>query len=180
MALFALENTTGFADGSVASIRNNLIYSVSSSSDIHIVREDGTPTITDGAFDVADYNVYYNYSGSDLYEPVDAKFDSSPGTNDFSQDPEFVNSSRDWLAWGQSVDAGVSDWDDIWAEIRKMNDDSGYDSDFDWSNAYTWIRAGFVPQNAALDGAGYDGSDIGAMDYAPADSGSPAAIMMCF
>jgi hypothetical protein len=123
----------------------------------------------DASITVADFNASFNISTVDQYVSVDAKFGAAPGTNDIIADPQFVDDTRDFLSWGQSIDGGNSSWDDIWQEIKKKNDDTGYNTAYDWANFYTWAREGYAPQNADYATSGKSGDLIGAIDlFVPA------------
>lgn len=113
-------------------------------------------------FGTIDYNCRWNCA-ADPYDPSDSFFSTTPGQHDVFVDPDFVDDSRDFLAWAKSIDPAITSWAEAWQRIRKRNDDSGYDSRFDPINAYAWIRAGWAPTNMALLTAGYDGGYIGAV-----------------
>jgi hypothetical protein len=68
----------------------------------------------------------------------------------------------------------ISTWSDIVAEFAKMNDDTGYDSRFTILDAYNWLRAGYVPRNAAVFTAGDTGGQVGALNLIPSMMAGPA------
>jgi hypothetical protein len=162
--IFVTEQTSGGV-GSVVSLRNNLLWR--SNAGAGLIDDERVTAVDAGTFAAAGYNYSYNVTTPDLYESADAAFTGGPGVNDQTAiDPMFVDPTRNLATWGASIGGAATDtWDEIWTEIRKRNNDSGYNSAYDWRNAYTWIRLGWAPTNAQLKGAGYDGSDIGAMDY---------------
>ena len=130
----------------------------------------------DAAITVADYNLSYN-GPADLYQSPDVVFGTAPGAHDIiGVNPQFVDTSRDFLSWGKSINPTHNTWADIWAEIRKRNDDTGYNPAYDWRDFYVWARAGFTSTNPVLQTAGYDGTRIGAIDVVTL--GNPAALLM--
>jgi len=115
----------------------------------------------------ASNNGSYGISGS-LYDHADSKFlNSPPGANDVVADPQFVDDSITLTSWASSIDPTLTTLDLWWEEAKKMNDDSGYNPDLHWMEFYAAARAGFTPTNTALQGAGYDGSDLGAVAVVP-------------
>jgi hypothetical protein len=119
-------------------------------------------TIADGYYNDCDYNNAYNL-GAASYPLGASKYASTPGTHDKAVNPNFTDTTRRFLTWGQSVSGSVTTWADIVAEFAKMNDDSGFNSGFTVANALTWIRAGYAPSNQTLKSAASDGTDIGAV-----------------
>jgi hypothetical protein len=165
-AVFETELLGGSAAGSLEYNRDNLVVRTTSGTAKIASDSSTTPAnLADGIYQGCDYNVTHNVTGGE-YPALAAKYDAPapPGPNDQSIDPQFANDTRRWLTWGQSVDAGIASWDDIWAEIRKKNDDAGYNPSFDWRDAYTWIRDGWRPTNAAIMTAAHDGGRVGALD----------------
>lgn len=156
--------STAVKAGTFESVQNNLVYNGGASDRSgYVVFDPVSTTIADDCYTTADYNGSYQISG-DQYAPTDAKFlNSPPGANDIVADPQFVDDSITLTTWATGVDPSVTTWDQWWAEVKKMNDDSGYNPDLHWMEFYAAARAGFTPQNTALQGAGYDGSDIGAI-----------------
>lgn len=172
--LFLTESTT-LGEGVVQSIRNNLRYSVSANSTSYMQTQSVTQPVN-AAITIADYNASYN-GPADLYQSPDVVFSTTPGVHDIVDvNPRFVDTSRDFLSWGKTINPAHTTWADIWAEIRKRNDDNGYNPAYDWREFYKWARAGFAPTNQAYKTAGYGGTYIGAIDVATL--GNPAALMM--
>ena len=96
------------------------------------------------------------------------------GLNDISADPGFADDTRNYFTWDSSLGGAGNDLDAIIAAVVEKNgydtngDAATFDTDYSVSNYLTYIRAGFTPSNAALNGAGRaaDGSpDIGAVDF---------------
>lgn len=170
---FIMRITSGGLSGTVRAISAN------TADTLTVADLDGDPT--EMTFEiycvdqiVADYNNGYNfdntknwYSSTD-YSATAGGYDAfvmsaSPGANDLSVDPDFVDETRDLAAWDTSL-SGAGTAASALAELRNRNDDSGYDSNYTISALIDYVQAGFVPQATALNGAGYGGEDIGAMD----------------
>lgn len=158
------EITTG-AVGSVATVNNNLMWAASSTPG-WVVGNNGS-VLPNGMYTFVDYNNKFNLS-TDGYEMADAIFTnpSPPGPHDITVDPKFVDSTRDWLSWGQFVDPNVTNWDDI--RSRFKNQLPG----FSIIAAYNWIRAGFVPQNDLLRTSGSASDLIGGIGFPVGSTGS--------
>lgn len=160
--IFGIEALSVFPAGVIQYIRNCLLWRPTSGAAL-LVGGSGA-TISDGSITNVNFNATFNVTSGKYSTYADAKYasPSPPGTNDVSADPQFVDDTRRWLTWGQSINPSITTWQGIWDEIRKLNDDSGFNSAFDWRNAYTWIRAGYAPTNTALKAAS-DGGWIGAV-----------------
>jgi hypothetical protein len=149
--------------GQVESVRNNFVYNSSGTDRTGLVTFENIPAAIADMITNASNNGSYGISGS-LYDHADSKFlNSPPGADDVDADPQYVDDSITLTSWASSIDPTLTTLDLWWEEAKKMNDDSGYDPDLHWMEFYTAARAGFTPQNTALQGAGYDGSDIGAI-----------------
>lgn len=183
------ESGSTFTGGTLAAYDNILFDSDTSSAGRGINME----TAGIDQIDYADYGCFYgNPSGdvADHYyqvtitsknEGVDAGFAAS----DIITDPMFIDKDRRLAEWDDVLADGVDDDDGTASsavtEMLQLNGYGGtFDSNYSVADLLAWVRAGFVPTNAALDGAGRYGDDIGAMDYAPASTGSPAAMLMGF
>ncbi len=154
------ESNNGFAN-IFASVKNNLVWKNTSGSG-YILKWHSTLTPAVGAFTGVDYNGYFNLTGSRYFNSATNQYSSTPGIHDVNADPQFVDSSRNFIKWGQSIKSSVSTWAQIIDEMSKIND-SDFNPNFTVSNAYDWIRAGYVPTNSAFKGTGFGGSDIGAL-----------------
>ena len=160
--VFFMELTTTSVPGVVRSVQNNLNWNHGGQG--RIVSDVGN-TLTDETIVSADYNNTFNIN-PDPYSPADEVFENSPGINDLAVAPQFVDDTRDFLSWGQSIDPGHQTWAGIYSEIRKKNNDSGFDPRYDWSHFYDWAREGFRPTHPALESAGFGGQPIGAVPMA--------------
>jgi hypothetical protein len=163
--IFAQTESVAAVAGTFVSLRNNLLANLGTGRAGYVTYDPVPGTVADDCYTVADYNFSYGITG-DQYNDQAAKYAATPGGNDEVADPEFVDDTLSFTSWFQSVDGTLSDWDDYKAEHMKMNDDSGFNSALGHMNFYTAARAAYAPTNTALQGAGYDGSDIGAIAVA--------------
>lgn len=157
------EITTGGA-GTFVAVNNNLMWAASSTPGW--VVGNNASTLPNAMYLGCDYNNKFNLS-TDGYEMADAIFSnpSPPGPHDITVNPQFVDSTRNFLKWGQYVDSTISAWSDIRSHFK-----SGIPG-FSVQSCYDWIRAGFVPQNVALRTAGSLGDLIGGVPF-PVNSAS--------
>lgn len=172
--LVRLETVTGGANTIVA-VRDSIVWRASSGA--LVVVGDAGSTLDDNSINFAGNNNIWNASG-DPYNPADAKFGSVPGSGDFTTDPQFVDKTRTAMTWASNVSGGsVTTMAGAWAEIRKKNDRSGFNSAYLWyttsTGFYDWTREGYRPQNVANATSAHDGSYVGAVAYqAPASTGN--------
>ena len=124
-----------------------------------------------------------NYFGfTTIYDSVDNP-GSTPGVTaglgdqDSYEDPLFFDMSRNYSSWGL-LNLGLSDSNLITAEIIKRK--NGYDSTLNTQvpanknpvNIFalrTWVKAGYAPQNPALEYASHTGGVVGAIPFANQD-----------
>lgn len=138
----------------------------------------GTPV--SGAFGTVDYQDFYNVTGSPYtskYGGSSSWYASTPGTHDLAANPNFLDATRNLGTWATAQGLTWSTWADIVSYgFRCMNAPVGCPfNPASILSEYYWVRTGFSPTNAALQGtapAGYTpaGSsfamqDIGAMPY---------------
>lgn len=94
------------------------------------------------------------------------------GANDFAADPQFVDGSANFFTWDLANGGDGDDISEIIAEIVKVNgydvngDPATFNTDYSETSYRTYMHARYAPTNAALDGTGYGGEDIGAVDFA--------------
>lgn len=155
------ENNTGKL-GLYPSVQSNLAYRASSAAGWITKWITGT-TPADGVYTTANYNGYWNITGLRYFNSVATplKYTNPPGVNDINANPNFVDSTRNFLKWAQSVDATVTSWADALNRFSLMNNDSGSIAGFTVAAAYDWIRAGWAPTNTLYQNAGQDGVDTG-------------------
>jgi len=90
------------------------------------------------------------------------------GDADVYADPGYQDGTRTLATW-DAANGGAGTITSVIAEIVKLNgrDTAGnsatFNSNYSISSAQTYIRYGYTPTNSALAGAGYGGSDIGAL-----------------
>lgn len=149
--------------GQVSAINNLLWAKVDGSTGSMF---DTVVPVTNGAVAEADYNLQWNIPG-DIYEYDPSKFQTPAGAHDLPpQDPAFADPTRKLLTWAQTIDPGITNWTGVFNEVRKMNDDSGYNPAFDLENYYDWVRDGFRPTNPMLVDSGKAETYIGAVPHA--------------
>ncbi len=124
------------------------------------------------------YNNFYNFA--DVYNGVTMTGKTEGSHTDFADedqavDPSFVDDTLNLAKWDTSL-GGAGTAVNAITEFLKLNK-SDYDSDYNVPDLLTYVRAGFVPTNSNLDGAGKTGDDIGAIDFS-VSSGSPASMMI--
>lgn len=124
-----------------------------------------------GAFDRANHNwlwnnsrtVYDGNAGSNSVEPAAFQNPSVPGINDQTGDPQFADSTRNFLKWCQSVTPGLSTWTACVDELSKRNDASGFNPKFTIGEAMTWLRSGYAPRNLKTLSGAHDAGRVGAV-----------------
>ena len=164
VSLFGLEQTVGHAD-IVQKIANNLLWSdkvVRGVLTSEATGHTGT-TAMPKAIVMSDYNALWNIKGkTDLLH--DEVYANPPGKHNLLDvDPEFVDSGRNLLKWGQQFLPSIKDYDEVLAQIIKKNDDSGHDRRFSHLDYYTWVREGFAPRNLKLASGGESNGYFGAV-----------------
>lgn len=161
------ENNTAFA-GMVPSGQSNIVWKATSGAG-YVVKWANATTQVANSYGTYGHNCVYNLTGI-IYHRYDTNptiYNVAPGTGDLNVDPQFIDKTRNFLSWAQSVDATVTTWTNALNRFSLMNDDAGSIPGFTVSAAYDWIRAGWVPRNQALKGAAHDGGDMGAMPVDP-------------
>lgn len=154
--------------GMVSSNRSNIFWNGTGSTGYKMYRDVAGNAVQDIASPAnANYNCGYNLAagnnlkGYHASNNTTAMFTSSPGANDVDVNPQFVDSTRKLATWDASL-GGPGTVANALAELAKMND-TGYNSAYNLTALLTYIRAGFAPTNAALQGTAHDGGDIGAV-----------------
>lgn len=115
----------------------------------------------------ADYNCGWNYLQGTVYDadgqnPVDGNgykdmaATTAPGAHDVNVDPQFVDAARNVGKWGQALHGTDGTTAAGLAVLRS--------SPTLTSELVAYVKAGFVPQNAALFTAAHDGGTIGAVE----------------
>jgi hypothetical protein len=109
------------------------------------------------------YNWKFNISGGTIYHNTTPAYASAPGTGDTSGDPLFVDSSRNFLKWCQSINGADATWLDCKAHFKVIAT-SSYNTAYNISDLIDYVRAGFSPTNQAVAVAGSAGDRVGAVD----------------
>lgn len=165
------ETYTGHA-GMLSSFKNNLAWDTSARG--YKLFDSGTNDSVSNLVTSANanYNGGYNLlAGSNLKGYNNLEFSSgSPGANDVTGDPQFVDSTRDLAKWSTSL-GGLGTVASALTELKKRNDASGYNNSYTVPNLIAYIRAGFTPQNSIYDNTGESGVDIGAVTVIPSSGG---------
>ena len=95
------------------------------------------------------------------------------GDQDTAHDPQFLDSTRNIAQWDLIEGTGAGTVDAAVSELIKIN---GYNATLKTQvpaektthtvvALHTWVRDGFAPTNAALQGAAHDSGDVGAIPY---------------
>lgn len=144
------ENNTGYP-GLFASVRANLVWLGAAAAGI-VCKWNTAQVPGAGTYANADYNGYWNATGFRYFrqDTDPTEYTVTPGAHDVNANPSFVDSTRRFLTWAQSVDPTVTSWADAMNRFSKRNDDAGAIAGFAVSACYDWIRVGWTPTNAAL------------------------------
>jgi len=151
--------TPGFA-GQCTSVKGNLAWSTTATSSYVIGAEVGTTTDVVASGNVT-HNGKWNPASTDGYGDNLSFSSGTPGANDVSGDPGFVDAARNIKTWDTSL-GGAGTVANAIAELIKLNDASGYNSAYNLPALLTYIRAGFVPTTYAFKAA-HDGTWMGAV-----------------
>ncbi len=109
-----------------------------------------------------------NQGGSGAYN---SQCTAPMGTHDVTGDPQFVNRWATPQTWIQSLGMDTNLYDpvaimpDVYKQMMKVNDSTGFDSRFTVAALYAYLSNAFSPQNSAFHNAAADGTDIGAVPY---------------
>lgn len=161
------------AAGQVTAVKSNLAWSASANTAWVINAEPGAATDVVASGNVT-HNGKWNPASTDGYDD-DLSFSSgTPGANDISGDPSFVDRTRTIKTWDTSL-GGAGTVSNALAELAKRNDAAGYNSAYAISNLLTYLRAGYAPRNnafkAAHDSVTPTNNWIGAVEGVPVVSG---------
>lgn len=169
--LLLLAEQSGLLSGTV-NIYDNLCIDPDSST----ARDAAVDLVanTAGQITLCDYNVGWGYPVGASSPPIMYRHAggtlSGLGANDFSADPDFVDKQRTLAVW-DDYNGGPGTAANAISEMLKLNGTGGsLDADYTVAQLVTWVKAGFVPQNSALQGSGRTGDDIGAIDVVPSSA----------
>lgn len=90
-------------------------------------------------------------SSGNGYHQANTSTGSALGSDDLSVDPQFTDSSRDLAAWDATL-GGAGTAASAIAELRKRNE-SNYNTNYIIASLVTYVKNGFIPQNASLQAA---------------------------
>ena len=185
----ALGEAPGAEAGMLASYRSNIFFRKSGSATgiYKLGNYQGAGLVTDvGDAADLDYNCGFGITvtgglGTNGYN---VPLTGTPGANDVDVDPEFVDWDRNFSTWVESLEGPTlpgngsptrQDYNayGLW-KLYLSNDsaDPDYDASYTLAAYLTYVRAGFAPQNAALQNAGHDSVTIGAVEFAAPASGN--------
>ena len=116
---------------------------------------------------IADYNNGWNFLPGTVYDSLgqnpisgngylDMATSQVPGQHDLNVDPQFIDSTRNLAKWGQ-VNQGTDGSVSAALSVLQANP-------FLVEDLLDYVKFGFSPTNNLLKTAGFDGTDIGAMD----------------
>jgi len=177
--------------GGTDTVHSNLVHG---DAPIEYAIQDVSPSSTETVA-YSDYNWFSGVTKPYKDVTVAGRAFEAPGPHDkygaAATNPQFVDPSRDlaayavykgWAASGATADAKRA------AAMERFRAINGYDpatktqsaapSGASITDLVSWVKAGFVPRNQSLKGAGYGGVDIGAMavaEPAPVDPPAPGA-----
>lgn len=154
------ESTRTVAADMIASFKRNLLHNPLAVSGYKI-NQFTNSTVEDAvAAANADHNAGHHFAAGSRGNGYNFPGTGTPGVHDLVDvDPQFVDPTRNTRTWGltQGVDSELTELQQLEATRQLLlNDPSKI------ANLYGWVRAGFVPQNPALnvEGMGW----IGALD----------------
>lgn len=163
-----LESTNGYA-GIVASVRDNIAHRTTSGIG-QVVKWTSGASVVNGVFVNVDYNWTHNITSSPKYYSkagAFAEYNATPGANDQSGDPLFVEVTRTPLTYAQRWDASVTTMEGLGAKFKacyqyRANGATSCDPRFfDLADMYNWVRAGWRTRNPATWTAAHDGTHVG-------------------
>lgn len=167
----AVGEATGGLDeaGQIGEYRSNICFSVTGGVNRHAIRD-----VADAITNIlAPANATHNCHGPGIAAGRSGKgydYDvtgGAPGANDLplGTDPEFVDKTRRLAKWDLSLGgAGTTA-----AALARLQADPSLIE----SSLIPYVREGFRPTNALLDGAAHDGGTIGAVAFGGAPSYGP-------
>lgn len=172
------ETYAGFA-GMVLGVKSCIFWSETSGQGYKVYDSGPDNSVTDlaAAADL-DYNCGYNLAAGSNGKGYDhLEFSSgSPGANDITQNPDFVNRNANLASWDAS-NGGPGTIANALTQMRKRND-SDFNSAYLITGLFTYIRGAFMPQNLSLQNAAHDGGDIGAVEIVTGGAGTGKSRML--
>lgn len=126
-------------------------------------------TLPDGSVLGAQNNWKYNDNGTGVqYDGSSSYYSPAAGMGDTIGDPQFVDSTRNFIKWCQTIDPALT----TWAGCRdKFKDVDARANGYTVEKLMEWVRAGFVPYNEATATASSTGGQVGARDFVRGSTG---------
>lgn len=157
----------------LVTFRSCLEYGIADATERGIKAISGTVNLA-----YTDYNDFYNMSSANRYDAITVNaltegVDTGFGAFDINANPNFNDVNATFATWDTSL-GGAGTVANAFAELLKKNgfDRAGtaatFNAAYTKAALLTYLRNAFTPTNSALDGAGFGGEDIGAINVAPA------------
>jgi hypothetical protein len=170
--------------GMISSFQGNLAYRLASITNPgYLCQQEGQTTTPTDVIDVADYNGVWNISAGSAGLPTGyykrsmtaAMFTAvTPGANDVSGDPEFVDYTRNLAKWDASL-GGAGTATNALTELGKINLPT-HNSAYTPEALMEYVREGVRPTNPIFETAGPGGTVIGAVPFLDLGGGEEPSI----
>lgn len=156
------ENNSGTVwAGQYQGVFSNITYTASVAAGV--IEGNVNSSYAAGAFaGLWDYNWRFNGTGTFYRHAGTAAYTTTPGTHDQSGDPQFADSTRNFLKWCQTINGADSTWLGCQAHFALRGTDS-VDSRYAGADLITYVRAGFRPANSTVWTAGPQRETVGAV-----------------
>ena len=138
---------------------NNAGYSIGSAS--------ANEAVEINTFRNVDHNLYYDLSGNGVDGNLgvhQARFTSNIDRQSVTYNPRFFDPTRNLAAWDRSL-GGPGTAEHAIQELKKRNDDLGFDSRYKVEELTAWVAKGFAVTDAQA--LGSDGLPMGAALHLP-------------
>ena len=160
------ETYTGYA-GMMTGLTNSICWDSSARTGRFIVNQDTPPGVSDiVAAANCHNNGKWNLEAGSEGGGYDTPMTGTPGTDDVTGDPQFVDSTRRTTTWDASL-GGPGTRANMLTELMKLNDRTGYNAAYSVTALIEYVRAGFVPTNPDYVTGADDGTAIGAVQPPP-------------
>ena len=174
-ALGTVGETFNTATGALL-FKSNIAASSSTRTDYLLRNVNGAPNNDVCNSTGCNYNAAYNMAAGSELKGYNLPVTGSPGANDVSSDPQFVDPTRDLGTFDAAFCNGGGTHANAIATLKLKNTPSAV-ATCTIANALTHVKAGFKVRNIAYKDAGHDGVTIGAFGYEAA-SGHTRRTMM--
>lgn len=166
------ENGTTNAGAGIA-LTNNVFFGDNPNSGYAIGSPIGNTTINDDVFSTVDYNLYHNLKSDgadDVLGVHEATFSTGNAVdqNSLVADPQFFDAGRNLASWDESIRGDNQPGDPRHAieELKKRNDDTGYNPAYTVEALVEYVALGYAVTNPVA--VGSDGLPIGQTTHLPA------------